>query len=73
MIRKFDGSYGTIKKTMPLPSVKPLEERIEHKEIGVDGIKIVSAFENETERFEKERDRSPGPAKYEPREPVYIQ
>ena len=36
---------------MPLPNVKPLEERIEHKERGVDGIKIVSAFENETDRF----------------------
>lgn len=31
-----------------------------------------AVFDSEASRFEKTRERSPGPAKYEPTEPVYI-
>jgi hypothetical protein len=36
MIRQFDGSAATIKKTMVVPNVPQLEERIVLRELGDD-------------------------------------
>ena len=72
MIRKFDGSYATFKKTFPAPKVADISERMQHADF-LAGAKISKAvFDSEAVRFKDERDRSPGPAKYEPTEPTYI-
>ena len=72
LIRKFDGSHATFKKTYPQPSVAELEERIDVPVFGTDGKKKAAVFDSEDSRFFKVRERSPGPAQYEPGEPTYI-
>lgn len=73
MIRKFDGSHATVKKTYPVPKVPQIEERFELALFGSDGKAKTAVFDSNDRRFEKVRERSPGPAQYEPTEPVYIQ
>ena len=72
MIRQFDGSAATFKKIPPLPTVPILEERQEIPNFGSDGKAKAAVFDSEALRFEKERQRSPGPCQYDPTEPVYI-
>ncbi len=45
-----------------MPAVAPLEERQEIPEFGSDGLAKQAVFNSEAARFEKERERSPGPA-----------
>lgn len=72
MIRQFDGSAATFKKTYASPKVEELEARQEIAIFGQSGLAKKAVFESKSLKFEKERERSPGPAKYEPTEPVYI-
>lgn len=72
MIRQFDGSAATFKKTFASPKVAELEERQEITIFGVQGTAKKAVFDSDAARFERVRERSPGPAKYEPTEPVYI-
>lgn len=70
MIRQFDGSAATIKKTSPVPNVNSFEERIEYNEMGdEEGRSKKAVFDFVGPRFPKIRERSPGPAKYAPTEP----
>lgn len=39
---------------------------------GADVVPNCAVFDSETDRFPDEKDRSPGPVHYEPKEPVYI-
>ena len=72
MIRKFDGSHATFKKTYPVPKVAELEERIQHGDILAGSKTTKSMFESEAVRFKNDRERSPGPATYDPQTPTYI-
>jgi hypothetical protein len=72
MIRKFDGSHATVKKTYASPTVPELEERFEISQFGLDGRSKKAVFDSEALRFDRVRERSPGPAQYEPGEPNYI-
>lgn len=72
MIRKFDGSHATFKKTYASPTVPELEERFEMSTFAVDRQAKKAVFESDAARFDRVRERSPGPAQYEPGEPTYI-
>lgn len=70
MIRKFDGSHATFKKTYPVPKVEELEARIQVSNFASDSKEQehgMAVFDSKDIRFQKERERSPGPAQYEPK------
>jgi hypothetical protein len=72
MIRKFDGSHATFKKTYAVPTVTEIEQRIDVPLFGSDGKAKKAVFDSGDHRFAQFRERSPGPATYEPGEPTYI-
>ena len=62
MIRKFDGSHATVKKTFPSPKVAQLEARFEVGVFAGDAKPSKAVFESDSARFQSQRERSPGPA-----------
>ena len=67
----FDGSGASIKKTMPNANVAKFEERYEPPQFD-DECKVAKVvFNSNQKRFNTERDRSPGPNVYDPKEPKY--
>jgi len=62
MIRQFDGSAATIKHIKPEIRLQELEARQPMPEFLADSKVKRAVFESEASRFEKVRERSPGPA-----------
>jgi hypothetical protein len=71
-LRKFDGSYATIKSLKPEVKIKKLESRLSVPDFLADSKAKCAVFNSNAFRFEIEIEKSPGPFLYEPREPKYI-